>query len=767
MASQEELDRQKQFNEATEKRLSLERELNDMLARRIGIDGQIVSDQRDIGNSLLDQLKNLKGNVQEKRTIRSITNQINDLTSRSYSLGEQILGNEKERTKVVKDILDIEKKSNLLDLESKRFAAEAIRLEQESRTVSKEKAEELIKESKLHRAISESLKDQAIESQLLRKELQNIVDTSDRISKNFGVKTFGAISDITEKIPGLSRFSEPFQKASEAARQTATNNDKANELSKLGSKIKKEDITRLGLQNQLIGKNGQILTGRAAQLKAQNLGLLKTNSTLMAGVKSLGPALTKALGPLGLITEFVQSLLQADKETTELQKSMALTKTEAVGFRMGLTEAANQSGNINITATKLLKSFGDLNKQFGFITNFSNDTLVTMTKLTEVVGVSSTSAGNLAAASEVTGTSFESNYKDVLATSYELQRQSGVQMDLRQILEQTGNVTGTIRANLGANPSRIAAAVTQAKLFGASLEQVANAGKSLLDFEASITAELEAELLLGKNINLERARAAALAGDQVTLAQELQKEAGNFSDFTKMNVIQQEALAKAMGMTSDQLADILFQQEVQGKSAKELRALGKDELADRLEAQDLQTKFNATVEKLKAIFVDVATALTPILSVLGDVFSIVGKIFEFLSPIMGTLTGIATGFAVGGPVGAIIGGALGAAGDITKAASTADDLEIPAGYGDTVIKKGKNTIALNNSDSVVAGTNLMPQNQNSSPVDNTETKRTNQLLESSVKALEELTKLSARPSVFKIGADEFYTSTSKFSYQIQ
>ena len=472
---------------------------------------------------------------------------------------------------------------------------------------------------------------------------------------------------------------------------------------------------------------------------------------------NLGKNLTKALGPLGLIMEFVQGLLQADKETTELQKSMALTKTEAVGFRMGLTEAANQSGNINITATKLLKSFGDLNKQFGFITNFATDTLVTMTKLTEVVGVSSQSAGNLAAASEVTGTSFESNYKDVLATSYELQRQSGVQMDLRDILEQTGKVTGTVRANLGANPSQIAAAVTQAKLFGASLEQVANAGKSMLEFESSITAELEAELLLGRDINLERARAAALAGDQVTLAQELQKEAGNFSDFTKMNVIQQEALAKAMGMTSDQLADILFQQEVQGKSAKELRALGKEELADRLEAQDLQTKFNATVEKLKAIFVDVAAALTPILSVLGDVFSIVGKIFEFLSPLMGTITGIATGFAVGGPVGAIIGGALGATGDITKATSTADDAVIPAGYGNTVIKKGKDTIALNNNDTVVAGTNLMSQNQNPTPVDNTEAKRTNQLLE----------RLINQPAVFKIGTDEFYTSTSKYSYQVQ
>ena len=145
MASQEELNRQKQLNEETEKRLSLERELNKVLAQRIGIDGKMVSDQRDIGNSLSEQLKNLKGNVQEKRIIQSITNQINDLTSKAYSLGEQILGDEKERTKIVKNILDLKNKSVTLDLESKRFAAEAIRLEQESRTVSKEKAEELIK----------------------------------------------------------------------------------------------------------------------------------------------------------------------------------------------------------------------------------------------------------------------------------------------------------------------------------------------------------------------------------------------------------------------------------------------------------------------------------------------------------------------------------------------------------------------------------------------------------------------------------------------
>ena len=38
------------------------------------------------------------------------------------------------------------------------------------------------------------------------------------------------------------------------------------------------------------------------------------------------------------------------------------------------------------------------------------------------------------------------------------------------------------------------------------LEQVAKAGDALLNFEQSINAELEAELLTGKQLNLERAR---------------------------------------------------------------------------------------------------------------------------------------------------------------------------------------------------------------------------------------------------------------------
>jgi hypothetical protein len=736
MASQEELNRQNQLNDEKNEQISLEKELIAILARRVGIDSSILNDQQDISNTLKDQVKFLKFQNAEKSLLTSLTTKIGNIAKDSYAISQDQLGLEQTNNKLAKDRQTLKTSLILLEQQQKKF--------------SKENAE-------LDKSIAESIGEQVKQTKILLYNLDKIEKTSNAVSKNFGVKTFGALSDITKKIPGLSRFSEPFQQASEAARETAVSNIKANELSKLGSKIKKEDITRLGLQNELIGKNGQILTGRAAQLKAQNLGLLKTNSTLMAGVKSLGPALTKALGPIGIIMELVTGLFKANTEVVELKKSMALSSVEATSFRLNLANAAAESGNINITTSKLLETFSAVNKQFGFITNFATNTLVTMTKLTKVVGVSSESAGNLAAASERTGTSFESNYKDVLGTSYELQRQSGVQMDLRDILDQTGKVTGTVRANLGANPTQIAKAITQAKLFGASLQDVANAGKSMLDFESSITAELEAELLLGKDINLERARAAALAGDQVTLAQELQKEAGTFSDFTKMNVIQQEALAKAMGMTSDQLADILFQQEVQGKSAKELRALGKDELAQRLESQTAAQSFNATMEKLQSIIVDVVGAFAPILDIVSMVAQAIGKVFEVVGPFKGMLAGAAAGTAIAPGIGTAIGFLLGGISDVASATSTADDAVIPAGYGETIIKKGKDTIALNNNDTVVAGTNLMGSTQSAPVQDNTETKRTNQLLE----------RLISQPSVFKIGTDEFYTATSKYSYQVQ
>jgi hypothetical protein len=87
---------------------------------------------------------------------------------------------------------------------------------------------------------------------------------------------------------------------------------------------------------------------------------------------------------------------------------------------------------------------------------------------------------------------------------------------------------------------------------------------------------MEAELLTGKDLNLETARRAALNGDIETVAREINKQVGTSADFAKMNVIQQEALAKAMGTSREELADMLVQQESLNSLKSTYNTLGAD-----------------------------------------------------------------------------------------------------------------------------------------------------------------------------------------------
>ena len=367
---------------------------------------------------------------------------------------------------------------------------------------------------------------------------------------------------------------------------------------------------------------------------------------------------------------------KADKKPKELGRSMVMTKDESRAFSSNISAAARSNYQLGITGTKVLKTFTELNKQFGTIVEFSGENLVTTTKLIETLHIGAEASGNLAAAAHATGKDFEENYKTILSSSYELQRQAGTQVDLRAVLEETGQVTGQIRANFGGSTVEIAKAVTNARLLGTEMGTIAAAGKQLLDFESSITKEMEAEMLLGRDINLERARAAALTGDQVTLQNELAREMGSFEDFTKMNVIQQEALAGAMGMSADQIADMLFNQETMNKSAKELRALGKDELANRLEQKTAQDKMNAAMAELKQVFVDLGTALSPILNVLSVAAGIISTIVGFTQDLLGFLNPFGDSF---GKVDFESSAGVGAAKGLGKSLGIEDGVIGPSG----------------------------------------------------------------------------------------
>jgi hypothetical protein len=233
----------------------------------------------------------------------------------------------------------------------------------------------------------------------------------------------------------------------------------------------------------------------------------------------------------------------------------------------------------------------------------------------------------------------------------------------KQILKDVSKASDALKLSLGGGADKLAEAAVKARQFGLSLEQTEKMAESLLNFESSIESELSAELLTGKDLNLEKARSLALSGDTAAAAAEMAKQMGSAAEFGKMNVIQQEALAKSVGMNRDELAKSLLDKEAlvklgvtdakngqeaynklraQGLSEAQIAAkLGSDEQARMFEQQSIQERFNQTVEKLKEIFITVGNALMPIFDIFSGIFDVVGpivgmigKVVSFMSPIL-------------------------------------------------------------------------------------------------------------------------------------
>ena len=595
MSSEQELNR-------TKEQLKTQEAINAAKQKQRELDADLVG----LSSSLVDSIKEIQGISTKRSTFDQ------NLLKVNKSINKEISG----------------QKSGLSDISTvqKQIAKNSDLIEQSKRTTNAITANLTKKEKE---AVLKAQKQLDIAAKMTRYQDQQL----DQAAKTGKYNKSGV--DLAEKMKNeaLEAVGANSKGLSQAAQQAIFTSQHAKELTAQNKK-RQEELKTLEAINDSLGITGGLTkalgkipgVGDKAEKAFSNVsdkvkkiqedtGVLPDRfKTMQMFAGEFGKVFMKAVtDPLVIITAIGAAMLKNNGKITEFERSMAMSAGEAKAFAGEFSNISITSDDINTTTANLVHNFQDMSAALGFMARFSNDTLETATKLQYTLGVSAESAANLAGAATTGSGEFEDQYKSALLASHEVQREYGTRVDMRKVMEQTGKISGVLRANLGANIESMAKAVTKATLFGSTLEEVANAGSALLDFESSITKELEAELLTGKNLNLERARAAALAGDQVTLMEELGNQMGSLSDFQDMNVIQQQALAGAMGMTGDQLADILMKQEIQGRTAEQLKAAGKDELVAMVEKQSAQESFNAAVAQLKGLFADTMKFLDPIL----------------------------------------------------------------------------------------------------------------------------------------------------------
>jgi len=380
-------------------------------------------------------------------------------------------------------------------------------------------------------------------------------------------------------------------------------------------------------------KKQSSLTGAISRALEKNLGITKEQVKEMFTLTSL-------------FTLLIDSAFKADKQATDLAKSLGLSKPAAMDIRQEFVKYSRASGDAFVNTDRLLKAQQGLTEQLGIAVKFSGEEAEQFARLTEIVGLSNEEAGKLAQFSAATGASTKDYVADLRKGAFTAMQANRIHISDKELLSTIGKLSAGILVKFQNNPKALAEAVIQAKKLGLSLEQVDKIGESMLNFESSIEAELEAELITGRKLNFERARSAALTGDQATLMQEVAAQAGSLAEFQDMNVIAQQSLAKAFGMSRDEMAEMLMKQEVVNKYGDKAAELNAEQVKDmekrnmtvdqylkmQQEQRSAQDKFNDAMLKMQDIVGNLVAG--PLGSFLGIISSILGHT-EALAAILG------------------------------------------------------------------------------------------------------------------------------------
>lgn len=357
---------------------------------------------------------------------------------------------------------------------------------------------------------------------------------------------------------------------------------------------------------------GNFIDAEAALAAAQRTAATEgaTRAKVMSSAfKQLGSSLkTNLSDPLvsiGLAVKLFQTLYKIGAEfsarTFEIQKSLGLSTASAKAMNQEFYSMQQSTNNIYANYKDLAAANANLNESLGTSVTFSADMLTTQAKLMQVTGLTSEESAKIYEYSLLTGQSQEQIYDSMGRTN------KGV-LSNKKVMQEVLKTSGQLAAQYKNNPELLGKAVVQVQKLGISLQQAKNMSSGLLNFEDSISSELEAELLTGQELNLERARALALQGKTAEAASEMLRQTGGLVKFQSMNVLQQDALAKSMGMSTDELADSLVKAEqlnkldgIQKRALDErvsaLKKAGEYEKASQLETMALQGKKVALAEQ--------------------------------------------------------------------------------------------------------------------------------------------------------------------------
>jgi hypothetical protein len=630
MANKDDIKNQQDLNEAKAETIRLTAEDNKFLALGRKIAAETTEETRNLGQELRDMLGLSKQRNDYDKALLGLSRNI---TAQAQKNAVELGRNGEIAKEILKDekILEAAKREQLISakgLNSVQItAADKIAKAQVKRQDVISEIDELY--NKLATADDESAK--KIKEDIAKREDQLAAVES---TLEAHLKTADA---ETQRLSLANQLAIQAQKNLEIKGEEGDTQKKINDrLGVTGGLIRGAGglMTKLGFSGNSVA-DGIKEAEKAMVDFADEAVRSKVNvSKLSVAMKAVGPflkALTKGFtDPAVILGTIIDKYFEVDKAATKFQQ---LTGQNADGIAGMNGELASSVSVLN-TATELTEQMG-----VNAFAAFGPEIVAGAAALKNELGLSAENVGVLAMNAKLSGTNMAGLEAQVQAATEEFNNTTDSAVSSTQVIRDMGKAGKSVQAQFAQFPGGLAKAAAAARKIGMELKDMDGIMDGLLNFEDSIAAEMEAELLTGRQLNLNRARELALANDIEGVAGELFKNSVDVANYAKMSRFEQESYAKALGMSRDQLGEMAIQKGILVGMSEEEKARIRGVSLEESKRMDVQAKIQESMDKL-------AQSFAPLLTIVADLADILGTVVKPIAHGIAMVTGLINQFSI-------------------------------------------------------------------------------------------------------------------------
>ena len=287
------------------------------------------------------------------------------------------------------------------------------------------------------------------------------------------------------------------------------------------------------------------------------LGFLKTFKNISKAINTVLMA-NPLLAIAAVVVAIIGLVVKLNGILNETMREFGTSAKESGKIAIKLKVAQFQGLKMGLTAEEIKGSFVAINDTLGGVNNASAKFITQLTDASVRTGTTADEFSKILAIQE----SISSSTREQLMAQTEL---------IRANIEISGILPASVFKDVAANTQAFAEfakdggknvfdAALAAKKLGLNLSNVVSIADSLLDFESSIEKQMEASMLLGRDINLDKARELALNNDLEGAMEEIVKQVGSEAEFNDLNRIQRKALADSVGVNVEELSRMVRNQ---------------------------------------------------------------------------------------------------------------------------------------------------------------------------------------------------------------